>query len=107
MPGQDKLTLPGWNCSGLDEDDLTTYRRPGQSGGDTRAVNTLGCLLEEALPAQVFGNLVRRDVDRGWFALSNLRCYLAAQRTDLALKITHSGLARVITLNTSPSLICY
>ena len=91
------LPLPG-HRGRLDEQDLAADRRPGQPGRHAGLLGAAPLLGEEARACRAA--LARACAEIVTFAcrlaLGDLASDLAADRADLALQVSHPGLARVL-----------
>ena len=88
------------HARGLDEEDVAADRRPREAGGDAGNDGALGDFAEEPGLAEVLrrDRSRRRGARRFWrrFALRHLERERAAELRDLALELSHAGLARVV-----------
>src|SRR5947209_4283364 len=105
LPGKCQLALLAWHGRGLDEDDLTTYRRPCQPCCNTRAVDTLSSFRKETLSSQVLRELLRCHRNGRLSALCNLFRHFTTKRANLALQVTYARLACIVTSNATQYIV--
>gem|GEM_PF-6664963 len=95
LPGEDQPAVAD-RPAGLDEQDVTTDRRPRQSGGDTGQPGTQGDFVVVAAGAEDAGEIGFADLHAGALALGDLHRDTAADGTDLAFERAHARFARVV-----------
>src|SRR5262249_7100873 len=102
---KDQALLFTGHSGRFEEDDFATNGCPDHAGCDAGAVDPFGDFFEEALTAQIFGDLNCADVDGSFATFGDLACHFATECTDLPFQIAYTCFTCIIACNTFERVI--